>query len=201
MNNSVNNSITNKESQNFLDSLKKNFAKFAALLGAIFLIFQTSDKIIDTKTWKFIENIFTSESTKNISQPLDLKNCFKFNKMVSPETVTIKNWNSINLHFEGENACDTTLNVHIAFKTSSSAVRIQHPSGKECHELSNHKCWEEKSIDKGIISWKIDPPSLSFLKSPLSEPVKISINWIVYNAETRKRLRADKARITLLAEP
>ncbi len=127
------------------------------------------------------------------------KECFKAELDVRPAEVSVTRWNSVQFHLKGPNECRATLAVHVAFKAQSGAVRIEPPfrgpDQPACSGYENPECWEVKSLDVGKdVDWLLTPPRLTRL-GPLSTPVKVAINWIVYNTETRKRVRAGKAEI------
>lgn len=127
--------------------------------------------------------------------------CLTAEMAVLPTVVPIRQWNTVKFHLTGWNKCRETLEVHVAYKAQSETVRVEPPfKGLEqaaCSGYDNAECWEARSLDgRKEINWTLIPPKLTAL-SPLSDPVKIEINWIVYNTETKKRVRAGKAEITV----
>ncbi len=185
MTNEKENSEPKKSSWDFLDVVTGRIGKITALVTTVVLLLGAGEKLFN------VLGIFKSEEV--------VKDCFKL-EMSYPKTVPVSEWDSMDLVLKGRNDCQELLDVHVAFKAASDRVRIE-SAFSDCLELTNPDCWEEKFLDLGDLDWKVTPPRLTPLNIPLGDPVKIDINWVVYNAETKKRLGADKAQFQLVDDP
>lgn len=135
-----------------------------------------------------------------VPKPPALGDCFKPKMIVDPEMVSISKWDSMMLQLTGRNDCQETLGVHVAFRGNSDRVRIMSPFA-ECVVLNDPTCWQQASIDSGDLHKEITRPHLIILSKPLGDPVKLTINWNVYNMQTKGLLRADTVQITLRDDP
>jgi hypothetical protein len=131
----------------------------------------------------------------------DSKNCFQ-PQLMYPGDVTLSKWDSMDLRLTGRNECKQTLAVHVAFKGRKDRVSIEPPfADSSCTQADNPSCWEQKTLERGDVNWEVSPPVLTPLKKPLGERIRVDVNWIIYNAETRVQVHADTARIWLNDDP
>ena len=134
---------------------------------------------------------------------VDQKECFKPEIDVKPTTVSVKEWNSVKFRMTGRNNCKETLSIHVAFKAKGDTIRIEPPfkgmDQSACKGYENPTCWEQNSIDQGKdVDWILTPPFLR-RNGQLVDPVKVAINWTVYNRE-KTLVRAGKAEMTVLGD-
>lgn len=193
------NSGFKKSSWGFLDVITGRIGKIAALITAVVILLGAVEKFFNV--WSNLFGIGSEEAPRVEvhPEPKTLMDCFKL-EMSYPKTVPISKWDSMDLVLTGRNDCQQPLDVHVAFKTASNRIRIE-SAFSECLELSNPACWEEKILEPGDLRWKVTPPRLTPLKIPLGGPVKININWVIYNAVTKNRLGADTAQLQLVDDP
>lgn len=119
-----------------------------------------------------------------------------------PKTVSISKWDSMVLKLTGSNDCPEALSIHVAFKAASDRVRIMSPVSDDCLSLDKPDCWEQTSLDRGVLDQKITPPRLKVLsRLPLGDPVTLRVNWIIYNVQTKGQLRAATEEIVLRDDP
>jgi len=131
----------------------------------------------------------------------DPKSCFQ-PRLTYPESVMLGQWDQMDLRLTGRNDCRDTLAVHVAFKGREDRLRIEPPfSDASCTQVDDPSCWEQKTLERGEVDWQVTPPTLTPLLVPLGERVRVDVNWIIYNAETRVQVRADTARIWLQDDP
>jgi hypothetical protein len=180
-------------SNRILDALTGRIGKIAALITAIVALLTVTQQMLGG-THK-LADIWA----EFWSVPED--ECFTAEMNVAPTDVPLKKWSSVKFELIGSNRCRANLAVHVAFKAQSGNLVVsppfRSPDQPVCTGYENPDCWEVKSLDKGkVIDWVLTPPRLEAL-SPLSDPVKIAINWMVFNTETRKQVRAGKAEITV----
>lgn len=119
--------------------------------------------------------------------PLDLRNCLDA-QLSYPDAVPLSKWSSMEMRLRGQNDCKATLAVYVTFRGREDRVRLEPPFGD-----TDPSCWEQKTLASGALDWKVSPPRLVPLKVPLGNKVRVDINWVVYNAETKMQVRADTA--------
>ena len=127
--------------------------------------------------------------------------CFTAEMHVKPVVVRIQDWKTVQFQLTGNNRCRQKLEVHVAYKTQSDSIRIEPtidrgPDLPACSGYDKSDCWETKSLDGGAINWVLMRPKLRKL-SALADPAEIVINWIVFNTETGKQVRAGTAAVTV----
>jgi len=127
--------------------------------------------------------------------------CFDVKMDVRPTTVPVRKWDTVRFDLTGWNKCKQTLAVHVAFKATSDAVRIEppfrSPDQAACRGDENPACWEIRTLDRAKeVKWTLTPPRLTQL-GPLADPITVDINWTVYDTETKKRLRAGTSGLTV----
>jgi hypothetical protein len=185
-----------KSSIPILDAITGRIGKIVALIAAVVALLTVAQQMLGgTQKLAEIWAVFRSVPEEE---------CFTAEMNVEPTSVPLKKWNSVKFHLTGSNECRATLAVHVAFKAQSGNLVVSPPfKGPDqpvCTGYENPDCWEVKSLDKGKpVDWVLTPPRLESL-SPLSDPVKIAINWMVFNTETQKQVRAGKAEITVQAD-
>jgi len=80
----------------------------------------------------------------------------------------------------------------VVFKSLNGSIRIEPLADQPACSGLNPDCWESRTLEQGKdVKWTLTAPRLTQL-SPLTDPVPIDVNWIVYNIETKKHLRASK---------
>jgi len=127
--------------------------------------------------------------------------CLTAEMHVKPVVVRIQDWKTVQFQLTGNNRCRQKLQVHVAYKTQSDSIRIEPtidrgPDLPACSGYDKSDCWETKSLDGGAINWVLMRPKLRKL-SALADPAEIVINWIVFNTETGKQVRAGTAAVTV----
>lgn len=127
--------------------------------------------------------------------------CFTAELEVQPPSVPVARWNQVRFHLTGWNKCGATLSVHVAYKAQGDALRIEPPfKGPDqptCAGYDNPDCWELITLDNGKqVDQDLVLPKLIQLGT-LANPAKVVINWIVYNTETKKQVRAGVAEIAV----
>ena len=155
-----------------------------ALLGAIEEMYGVSEKLVS-----HVSALFRGTETA----------CFTAELEVQPPSVPVARWNQVRFHLTGWNKCGATLSVHVAYKAQGDALRIEPPfKGPDqpvCAGYDNPDCWELITLDNGKrVDENLVLPKLIQL-GPLTNPVKVVINWMVYNTETKKQVRAGIAGI------
>lgn len=127
------------------------------------------------------------------------KDCFDVTLDVRPTTVSVAKWNAVRFDLVGHNECNETLAVHVAFKSLSSTMRIEPFRGFEqaACRIDDSDCWERRTLDRGKpVKWQLTAPRLTQL-GPLLDPEPLGVNWVVYNTDTKKHLRAGLTQITV----
>lgn len=127
--------------------------------------------------------------------------CFTGNLHIHPVAVPVVGWpQHMKFRLTGRNACAQKLEVHVAYKAPTGMLRLESPFSKPEQSSCNVQdidCWESRSINgNASIDWLLTPPNLRRV-GPLADPVKISINWVVYNTETRKQIHAGTTDVTV----
>jgi hypothetical protein len=185
-----------KNSTPILDVITGRIGKIVALITAVVALLTVAQQMLGG-THKLAE-IWTA------FRSVPEEDCFMAEMNVEPTSVPLQKWNSVKFHLTGSNKCRATLAVHVAFKAQGGNLVVsppfKGPDQPACTGYENPDCWEVKSLDKGkAVDWVLTPPRLESL-SPLGNPVKIAINWMVFNTETKKQVRAGKAEITVKSE-
>lgn len=121
----------------------------------------------------------------------DPRGCFQA-ELNYPQAVPLSQWDSMEMRLTGNNQCAATLAVYLAFRARVDRIRLEPP-----YEAPEPECWEHKTLPNGEVNWNVSPPRLVLLKSPLGEKVRVDINWVVYNEETKAQVRADTAKFWL----
>lgn len=178
-----------KNTWDFLDVVTGKIGKITLLVGAVSALL--------TQVYPLIQGGSSLVKSEPEQRP-PLEGCLK-PKLIVPKTVSISEWDSMMLKLKGRNDCPQSLNIYVTFKAAGESVLIVPTMGDECR--SQPECWEQKSLDSGDLDQIFTRPRLRFLKKPLGNPVKLSINWVVYNVHDNKILRADTAQITLRDDP
>jgi hypothetical protein len=129
-----------------------------------------------------------------------VQDCLDVTMDVKPTAVSVGKWNTVKFDLVGRNTCNETLAVYVAFKSLNGSIRIEPLSDQPACSGLNPDCWESRTLERGKdVKWTLTAPRLTQL-SPLTDPVPIDVNWIVYNMETKKHLRASKTEITVRGE-
>lgn len=182
-----------RRSNPILDAITSRIGKIVALITAVVALLTVAQQMLGgtqklAEIWSAFRSVPEGE-------------CFTAELNVEPTDVPLGKWNSVKFHLTGSNRCRANLAVHVAFKAQSGNLVVsppfKSPDQPMCTGYENPDCWEVKSLDKGkAVDWVLTPPRLEPL-GRLSDPVKIAINWMVFNTETKKQVRAGKAEITV----
>ena len=185
------NTESTQNSSDLIDIVTGKVGKITALIVAVVALVGALQSGLQT--------IFKSpeKDEEQAGKPPKLKDCFK-PELTHPPEVSLNGWDSMDLHLKGRNDCKETLGVYVTFKTRSDRVRIE-SAFSDCLDPHKASCWEERSIGKEEIDWKISPPRLRPLGA-FDEPVQIAVNWIIFTSESKKQLHANKAEFKLLAD-
>jgi hypothetical protein len=196
-----------KNTSDFLDVITGKVGKItlllttvAGLLTGVNQLFQIVPNPFKFNPPAVVEPKSTTPGVSVVSKPTALEDCFKPKMVVEPDTVSISKWESMILKLTGRNDCIKSLGVHVAFKMASDRVRIMSPVG-DCSTFTDSACWQTASIDSGALNQTVTTPRLYPLSNPLGNPLKLNINWMVYNADDQKLLRTEMVQITLRDDP
>jgi hypothetical protein len=154
---------------------------------------------IATQVDKLIDLIIKPQEKEKQAVVESPSMCFKARVDAHPNALLVKNWETVQFHMGGANGCKQPLTVHVTYTSNSSSLRIEPPyrDTPQCRSYDVSECWESLSLDGGKpIDWSLAPPKLTQL-GHLDKPAKVLINWIVYNTDSKTRLRAGRTEVTV----
>ena len=162
------------------------------------------DQILETKIGSAVyDGIFASNLVVPDSPGGQLRDCISNWELSHRDDVAISKWSDLKLKIKGNNECEISLQVHIAFKTTSAQLRFLSPVAGCENDIMNAPCWQQKSLSKHQeLEWDISPPRLDHvLKLPLEKDIEVNINWLVVDGDTGTILKADDTTIKLREDP
>ncbi len=181
--------MTKNPKPSFLDRINNNLGKVVTVVVTITALGVAMTKAKDTLTTLIGPK--TKVATV-VEPPPDWKNCLDA-KLIHPDVVPLSQWDSMEMRLTGQNDCKAKLAVYLEFK--GSRIRLEPPFGEP--EDPREDRWEDRKLGIGAVDWQVSPPHLVRLRDSLGNRVRVNLNWIVVEADTKRKIDADTVRFWL----
>ncbi|MEA2564766.1 MAG: hypothetical protein QOH06_6270 [Acidobacteriota bacterium] len=178
-----------KPSFSILDRINNNLGKIVTVAVTIAALGVAMTQAKDAWT-----SLFGPKSkVETVIEPTtDLKNCLEA-KLSHPDVVPLSQWDSMEMRLTGQNDCKAKLAVYLEFK--GSRILLEPPFGEP--EDRREDRWEDGKLGIGAVDWQVSPPHLVRLRDSLGDRVRVNLNWIVVEADTKRKIDADTVRFWL----
>jgi hypothetical protein len=180
--------MTRQPKLSLLDKLTGRIAKITGSLLAIAALGTAVTTV--TGVGKSIGELF--KPAKEESAPPDLKSCLEA-ELIHPEVVPVSQWDSMEMRLKGQNDCKAKLAVYLEFK--GSRILLEPPFGEPQDRREDR--WEDGKLGVGAVDWQVSPPRLVRLRDSLGSRVMVNLNWVVVEADTKRKIEADTVRFWL----
>jgi len=178
--------------QSIVDRLTSRIGKISGLIGAIV--------VLATGIVKLNQIVFPSAATSDESPgamvPVEALQCVTADMIVPSVPVTLSGFSNAEFRLTGTNDCDSKFAVHVAFKvvgTPSARFKTDCTSGA----MPDPECWIRYTFGQGDIDLLLIPPELTVLGRPQTEPMAISVSWVIFTQDL-KQVEAKIASISVL---
>jgi hypothetical protein len=179
----------------FVDVVTGKIGKLTGLLTGIAALLAVATQLLGG-----FQSFQRVKETAGTSGTVAVTDCLDVTLDVKPTMVSVGKWNTVRFDLIGRNTCKEPLTVYVAFKSLNGSIRIEPLVDQPACSGTNPDCWESRTLGGGKdVKWTLTAPRLTQL-SPLTDPVQMSVNWIVYNTETKRILRGDKIEISVRGE-